>query len=400
MSIPYASWRIIEKGIPSKTGVVIIGGGIAGLSTAWGLVREGYNEVIVIEKEFIGYGSSIRNAGRFRVHFFSRENTIFAIESRKRILEMSKWSDFNPLTATTGYLWLLYSENSLDIFKKYNKDIWAPLGYPVRLLDPEEVSRRYPYINTDGVVAGVLGPQNGVFHPDFVIMGLASYVSKHGVQIREYMNVSRILVENDRVKGVYVEGLGPIYSEKVVVAAGAWSGALLETAGVEIPAEPVRKSLLVTEPYRYTIRPLIIPFEHKAYIGQTFKGEILASRGGYKDEPRDMDINKVSLRWLTETARVVAQVLRTGSKLRVVRVWSGTYYATPDHSHLLGRDPEWPEGLYVNTGYSGHGMMLGLYAGELLAKLILYDKEYEHLGFFKPSRFREGRAIHEGLVVG
>ena len=96
MSIPYASWRRIEKGIPSKTGVIIVGGGIAGLSTAWGFAREGYNDVIVLEKEFVGYGSSIRNAGRFRVHFFSPENTLFAIESRKRILEMNKWSDFNP----------------------------------------------------------------------------------------------------------------------------------------------------------------------------------------------------------------------------------------------------------------------------------------------------------------
>ncbi len=400
MSIPYASWRRIEKGIPSKTGVIIVGGGIAGLSTAWGFAREGYNDVIVLEKEFVGYGSSIRNAGRFRVHFFSPENTLFAIESRKRILEMNKWSDFNPLVATTGYLWLLYSEETVKAFREYNKSIWLPLGCPVEFLDLSEIKHKCPYLNTDNVVLGVFGPQNGVFHPDYMIMALASYVSRHGIQVREYINVSRLLVENNKIKGVYVEGLGPIYSEKVVVAAGAWSGELLKTIGIEIPAEPTRKSLLVTEPYKYSIKPLIIPFEYKAYIGQTFKGEILASRGGYKSEPRDISIGKVSLKWLVETARVVVSVLKTGEKLRIMRIWSGTYYVTPDHSHLLGRDPEWPEGLYVNTGYSGHGMMLGLYAGELLAKLMLYDKEHEHLKPFKPTRFKEGKTIHERLVIG
>ena len=121
---------------------------------------------------------------------------------------------------------------------------------------------------------------------------------------------------------------------------------------------------------------------------------------GRHDDPKTLDHGGVSLKWLIATAKTLARLLKAGRHLRILRAWSGTYNMSPDHSHLLGRDSEWPEGLYVATGFSGHGLMMAPYSGELLARLIAEDKEDRFLRVFSPERFREGRLIREGLIIG
>ncbi|ABM80482.1 NAD(P)/FAD-dependent oxidoreductase [Hyperthermus butylicus] len=391
--------RIVTERPPREADIAIIGGGVAGLALAYYLARIGYpGRVVVLEQHSIFYGSTTRNAGRFRVHFFSRENTVFARESARRILEIPRVTGVNPVIARRGYLWLVQREDSLEKLRKVNREIWEPLGVPVRFLEIGEVAERHPYINLEGFVAGVFGPQNGSLHHDYMSMALASYAARHGVAIVEGARVERILVNGSRVAGVHVEGFGSIRAGTVVVAAGSWSRRLLQTAGVDLPLDPVRKSLLVTEPYRYTIGPLVIVFEEGSYIGQTLKGEVIAT--GKTRDPKTLDFGGVSLEWLRATARLLARLLKGGSCLRILRAWSGTYNVTPDHSHVLGRGSEWPEGLYVDTGYSGHGLMMAPYAGELLAKLIAEDKEHPHMKPYNPDRFREGRLIPEGLVLG
>ncbi|MET1128859.1 MAG: FAD-dependent oxidoreductase [Thermoproteota archaeon] len=379
--------------------LLVVGGGAAGVATAYMAARMGYGDrVAVLEQRYLGYGSMTRNGGRFRVHFFSRENTLFAIESAKRLLEVPRVTGVNPVIVRGGYLWLFSREESLKAFRRANTEIWGPLGVPVEILPVSEVAEKYPVLNLQGFLAAAYGRQNGSYHHDYLMLAMATYAARHGVSFVENARVRRIVVSGGRVRGVEVEGVGVVEAENVVVAAGAWSKELLSTANVDVPLTPYRKSLLVTEPYRYTLKPLVILFEEGSYLGQTPKGEIMASRR-VKD-PVTTDMSGVSLLWLSETAKLLATMLKGGHMLRIMRVWSGIYNTTPDHSHLLGRDPEWPEGLYVNTGYSGHGVMMAPYAGELLVKLVFENREHEHLRLFSPTRFKEGKPIKEQLVIG
>jgi sarcosine oxidase subunit beta len=385
--------------LPQKADIVIIGGGVAGLAVAYGLARIGYSgSVLVLERGFLGSGSTVRNAARFRVHFFSRENTVFARESTERIVKLSEVTGVNVAVKRGGYLWLVEREDSLERLKWFNNHVWSPEGVPVRFLKPEEVQERYPCLRVEGFVAGMFGPQNGTVHYYQMILAMAYYASRNGVKIALYRPVRRVLVDGERVKGVEVEGAGTIEAGKVVVAAGSWSKLLLEELGINLPLKPVRKSLLVTEPYRYTLEPLVIDFERGSYIGQTFKGGIIAT--GVVKDPETLDYSRVSLKWLVDTAKTMRKLLKGGEHIRILRAWSGTYNTTPDHSHILGRSEEWPDGLYVSTGYSGHGLMMSPYAGELLAKLIAEDKIHPHMKPYLPDRFKEGRLIHETLILG
>ncbi|MCE4598915.1 MAG: FAD-binding oxidoreductase [Desulfurococcales archaeon] len=389
----------VSHDIPERVGIIVVGGGAAGVGVAFGLASLGYTDVVVLERGYIGYGSSTRNAGRFRVHFFSKENTVFAAKSREIILEIAKKARINPVIVPGGYLWLFEDEGMFKRFIEFNEHVWKPLGYPVRLLGIDDLSERYPYLNVEGLVGSALGVENGSYHHDYLLLAQAVYAYERGVRFIEGAHVDEVIVEAGRVKGVRVRGHGTVYADNVVIAAGAWSKELVSKIGIDIPAHPQRKSLLVTEPYKFMIEPLVIFFEEHGYIGQTLKGEIIASKG-YPGEPRDSDYSKIEFKWLVETSRLVAERLKGGSRLRPMRIWSGAYYVTPDHSHILGRDDEWPEGLYINTGYSGHGMMMAPYAGILLARLIVDGIEHEDLKPFKPTRFKEGKLIHEGLVIG
>jgi sarcosine oxidase subunit beta len=86
--------------------------------------------------------------------------------------------------------------------------------------------------------------------------------------------------------------------------------------------------------------------------------------------------------------------------LMFLRSWAGYYAITPDHSHILGREPAWPENLYVATGFSGHGLMMAPLTGELIAKNILNDEVDELMKPFLPTRFKEGTLLHETMKIG
>ncbi|MEB3773116.1 MAG: FAD-binding oxidoreductase [Desulfurococcales archaeon] len=378
---------------------LVVGGGIAGLSTALHLaLRTGKpGRICVLEKGYIGYGASTRNATHFRVHFFSKENTQFAIESRKRLLSLPKLTGYNPLVVKGGYLWLFPDEETSNAYMKYNENLWKPLGVPIIFMDKGELERRYPFLNLSKIHSAAIGPQDGSFHHDSVVYGYYSKSRKLGVKICEHTAAVKINIRNNHVDGVTLDNGGSIDSENVIVAAGAWSRRLLETAGVSIPTNPVLKEILVTEPYRYKFKELFIYKEF--YFTQTLKGEILGSTGLDK-EPEGLVEMGNSIRWLTAFARAMTSILKGSGNIRILRTWSGYYNMTPDRAHILGRSDDWPEGLYVNTGYSGHGFMMAPYAGEVLADYIITGKVHRLMEPFLPTRFKTGKLIKEGLVIG
>ena len=388
--------------LPDKADIVIIGGGAAGVATAYAMARLGYAEsyrVVLLEKGYLGRGSATRNAGRFRVHFFSKENAKFAVESRKRILEIPYVTGVNPVIVLGGYLWLFEKEETFKAFARTNEELWRPLGVPVEIMSIDEAAERFPYIRMRGFVGAAFGPQDGSVHHDYMVVAMASHAARKGVTIAPYREVEEIVTENHRVKGVRVKGHGIIEASKILVAAGVWTGPLLERLGVRLPLKPVRKSLLVTEPYRFFLKEFVVVFETGSYVAQTAKGEIIATEKYPAGEPETRDCRNVSLRWLIATTKLIGRLL--GNKgIHVMRTWSGHYYVSPDHSHVLGRDPDWPDGLYVATGFSGHGLMMSPYAGELVAINIVEDKIPDDMKPYLPTRFREGRLIHEGLVIG
>ena len=384
-----------------KYDYIIVGGGIIGLSIAYHILKMDPNKkILVIERKFIGYGGSTRNSSHFRVHFWSEENVRFAVKSCKLILNFGKETGWNPIIMLGGYLWLICDEEILKAYEDTNRKLWSKYNVEVRFLDNSELRRLFPYINLDGFIGGVYGPQDGKLHHDFVTYGYYFSIKKMGGEILEYTPANRIIIKDNQVKGVetpskYYEG------ENIIVAAGDRSRYILNEINIELPLKNERKEIWVSEPTSIFIKPLIVDMRSESkglYIAQTPRGEIMGSID-YPTVYEDLEYN-VSLRHFKEFARIAIKLIPALKYVRILRTWSGSYVVSPDHSHILGRDDEWPEGLYVATGYSGHGFMMGPYTGKVMAEYLLTGEIPIDMKPYLPIRFKENKLIKETMVIG
>jgi sarcosine oxidase subunit beta len=383
--------------IQLRSDVVIIGGGIVGLATAYNLALQGAHDITVVEQGYIGSGASTRNAGHFRVHFWAPENTRFAIESNKRLLEFTSKIELDPETHFGGYLWLLYKEEQVRSFKQSNNRTWSEFAVPGRFLTPKEMSEEYPFLNVKDVVAGFLGPQDGKMNPNHVVLAYYERNRELGVRFLTHTKVERIAIEAGKASSVQTSN-GVVEAKKILVAAGGWTGRLLKTANIDLPLEPQRKEIAVTEPMKHFLHPEVISVKASAYVGQLLHGEVIGSI----DYPIVKGLAPLvnTFDWCRAFATAISELIPSTRHLMLLRSWSGYYAMTPDRSHILGRAPNWPENLYVATGFSGHGFMMGSLAGELMAKNILHDKVDDLIKPFLPTRFEEGILINETMVIG
>ena len=385
------------RGLISLTAdAVVVGAGIVGLATAYYLARRGFS-VVVLEKNYVGSGSSTRNAGRYRVHFGNRENTEFAIRAIRKLESLSGELGWNGVFERTGYLWLIRRREVLESFEKLNEEVWKPLGVPVQVLTVEELRDRFPYINTQGLIGAVYGPQNGAFHHDYLVMGYYDRALDLGVRVYEYSEVRNVGVESGRVTSVSGSNVF-VRTRNVVFATGAWTGEVMrEALNIDVPITPVRREIGVTAPVRPIIDTYIIDTDTNLYIGQTMRGEIVGSIELESVEGFLPYSNTIT--WLTAWAREAIKLVPSLRNIRVMRVWSGYYEMTPDHSHIMGRSSKWPEGVYVLSGFSGHGFMFGPYAAELLSNYIASGVMDPVMRPFLPDRFDTGNLIKELLVI-
>ncbi len=379
-----------------KADCVIVGGGVIGLSIGYHLVKKGV-EVVIVDRKHVGYGSSTRSAAQFRVHFWSDENTLFAIEGRRRLLKAADSLGFNPLVRTNGYLWLFYDDDVMGRYRSRNSR-WSELGVEGRMLNPEDVVETYPYINSEGLVGAFHGSQDGSLHHDFLMFGYRDTILKSGGRILEYVDASRIVKEGNGVRGVETSA-GLIETSSIVVAGGVWSNEILRSVDVEVPVVPVRREKCVTEPMKPFIKPYVLSTRSEAFhVAQSLRGEVV----GGVDHPRVKGSFHMgnTLEHLKVFSRHAVHTIPALRKARVLRVWSGFYEVTPDYSHILGREDDWPKGLFVATGFSGHGLMMAPFAGEVMADLILGNRQHPLMNPYLPNRFREGKLIEERTSSG
>ena len=366
--------------------ILIIGAGAHGLSIAYHLKKKGINDVILIEMKRIGYGSSSRNAARYRYHFYSKENVEYAKKAIPYLISQAKELFLNSTINTTGYLWILRDERQIESFKKLDS-FWKGLGVGGKFVKCKD----FDYLTYDGEC--YFAPQDGSFHHDYILYSY--YIEIMNKYRIIYDEVTEIVLGSGRVKGVKTSSGKIIQGEKIVITAGAWSGKLLQKEKLPNYIEPERKEIFITEPIKYYIKPLII--DNEVYFSQTLKGEII---GGTETEtergflPFTNSFSEM-IKFATRLKSLVKRIEGIG----ILRGWSGYYEMTPDHSHIIGYGEDWPEGLYIDAGYSGHGMMFAPYSGKLMADLIADDRKDAAITTFSPDRFSKNKLIAEKLVI-
>ncbi len=374
---------------------VIIGGGVNGLGTAYHLGKKGFTDVLVLDKSYLGYGASGRNGGGIRQQWTSEENIKLARESRKMFEELDKELEEDLEFYQGGYLVLAFDDEEAKEFKE-NVKRQNSLGVESEFLTPEEAKGIVPELDISDVVAATFNQSDGTIYPFKVIHGYANRIREMGIDIKEHTEVTDIVTEGKEIKTVKTES-GDIKTDTVINAAGGWSSKIAKMAGAEIPNEPVRHEIMVTEPYERFLDPMVISFKHGIYFSQSEHGNVVGGIGNPNEEP---GINqKGSLWFLKKFSDTLLDFIPRFSAVNMIRQWGGLYDTTPDAQPILGSVPE-VERFYQINGFSGHGFMVSPMVTKVTAELVLGEKPSMDIERLRVERFEDMDLEEEGAVVG
>jgi len=375
--------------------VVIIGGGIVGLSIAYYLALKKAGRIVLFEKGQLGEGSTSRCVGGIRTQFSTEINIRFSLESLKTFEQFGEEFGVNPEFKRIGYLFLATTDWEMEIFKE-NIKLQKKFNIPVELLSPDEISARWPYLRIDDILGGTFCSWDGYAGPSEILSGFAGGAKRAGVKIYEGAEVTRISSEKGKVKGVKV-GEEVISTSTVVNAGGPYAASIGEMVGIKIPVKPLRRQIFVTAPFHLTDCPfpLTIDFHRGWYFRQEGDGLLLS---GPLDLEPSFNLN-IDYEAMAETSENSMSRVPVLEKARIARGWAGLYEISPDHHAILGRVPE-VEGFILTNGFSGHGFQHSPAVGKVITELIV-DGEATTIDISSLSleRFEKGELMLEPMTA-
>lgn len=383
-----------KEPLPERMDVVIIGGGIMGLALAYQLARRGHREVLVLERGYLLEGASGRNGGGVRAQWSTPTFIELAKESLKACADFARELGVNVWFRRGGYLFLARDEAAAKQLGKAAL-LHHAHGLRTRLIEPKEAADLVDGLDPKGVVAASFNPDDGVVFPWPFVWGYADGARKRGVRIEPFTRVTGIEVAGGRARAVETDR-GRVATDRVVIAAGAWSPAVALLAGVKLPNEPKRHEICVAEPLKPFLDPLIAELDNGLYFSQSARGELVGGMGD-PDEPPGLN-QRSTLRFLSRYSRALLRVMPGLGALKIIRQWAGLYDVTPDHSPVLGETPG-VAGLLQMSGFVGHGFMMAPAVARRMAAWMDGEKD-ELFTRFTLQRFAEGKLEKEAMIIG
>ncbi|HEX2266582.1 MAG TPA: FAD-binding oxidoreductase [Actinomycetota bacterium] len=349
--------------------VLIVGGGVVGVSAAYHLADAGAGSVLLLERaDRLGTGSTGACAGGFRHQFGSQINVMLSIESIRMITSFTEDHGIPLDVSQDGYLFLVSSEGVWEEFLA-TVDMQRSFGVEVEVLTPKDAAELIPGISTDRLLGATFGPKDGIADPAGLTEGYATLARRAGADIETGVEARAIRVDGDRVAGV-MTSRGEISSPVVVNAAGAWAGRLAATADLELPLDPIPRHVVVTAgfPGAPDRRTLVVDVATSFYFHREGPG-VLMGMGSPREQPSFETV--VDERFIAdELLPTAVRVLPPLEEAGVRSSWVGLYEMTPDRHPILGEAPG-VGGLFLATGFSGHGFQHAPVVGKLLTEMIL-----------------------------
>ena len=370
-----------------KTDILIIGGGILGLSIAYYAARSKLGRVTLVEGDRIGRGASSRNIGVIREQFGNSAMVNLMHLSIDLWEELSSRLRWNLLFDQKGRLTVARSEATMRSIKEA-VELQNCLGVKSRLLTPEEAIEVLPFLNGNDLYGASFNGRDGMVHHDAVLWAFEKALRENSVDILEGVECSKILSSCGTVTGVETSA-GQIKAEKTVVASGNNSRTLLLTAGVDIPLITLRREAMVTEPYKHFLPVVFTDAIREFVITQTLRGEVVGDTK-YVDSSEVYE-PQVTLTFAKKIAADIRYNFPKLGKIAILRQWAGLYTATPDKLGVAGKVIG-IENLLVASGFGGQGFMVSPAVGELMAEILSTQRTPNILKPFDCSRFTNSQA--------
>jgi sarcosine oxidase subunit beta len=396
--------RETERNMAETADILIIGGGVMGLSIAHHLAQAKVGKVRVLEKRYIGAGSSGKSGAIIRQHYSTR---LLVEMAREGIL---CFRDFERVTGTpsgwqnVGCLLIVSKKDRAAA--EGNVALMQAAGARAEILGGAALGALMPQAQFAADEMGAWEPEAGCVDAATVLFGWAQSATQQGVTIQEGVEVLNIEIERGRVAGA-TTNQGRISSKTVVLCAGPWARALAARAGIDLPLTVIRPQIgFFRRPgdFGSTTHPVLGDLTHGFYcrpeagertlVGalDTGQDEVIADPDSY-----DEGVSDAFLQWARNAiANRVPAMKRSFGR----GGYSGLYTLSPDSHPLLG-EVAGIGGLYLAVGFSGHGFKLSPSVGRGLTELITTGA-YQTLDLapLRPTRFAENAPIRSAYEYG
>lgn len=414
--------------LPARVDVAVIGGGIAGVSTAYALAKDGIS-VAVFEKGTLGCEQSSRNWGWVRTLGREMPEVPLAIRANELWGDIQRQVDVG--FRCTGLLYL--SENHGDTDQHQNwLDRARPYGVDGVLLDRAAVLQRLPLTQRHWT-GGLFSPGDGVAEPGLATRGIARLAESHGCRIFEHCAVRGLDVSAGRVSGIITEH-GRVDATTVLLAGGAWSRLLCGNSGVDFPQLKVRASVLRTSPVAgafevtlngkdfaccrradggYTVSQFrssiadIVPDSFRLFpkffpswvsnntivklrVGRRFFEELAMptrfDTGSKTPFEEYRTLHPPAGRGAATALRKLARSFPAFRGAKIAESWGGYIDVTPDALPVIS-PVAGVSGFYLASGFSGHGFGIGPAVGEFMSNMIQGRRLNADASAFRLDRF-------------
>ncbi|MQA07741.1 MAG: sarcosine oxidase subunit beta family protein [Pseudonocardiaceae bacterium] len=386
------AWR--SPALQPSYDVVIIGGGVHGLATAYYLAaNHGITNVAVLDKGYLGGGGSGRNTAILRSNYLTPEGVRFYDRSMRLYEHLAADLNFNVMFSRRGHLTLAHNDSSLRTMR-WRAEVNKLQGVDSEVIGPEEIAKLVPYLDTSTstrypILGALYHPPGGIIRHDAVVWGYARGADSLGVHLHQNTEVTGIDVAEDRVIGVRTNR-GRIATRNVVNCTAGWSSVISDMAGVELPVQTSPLQAAVTEPVRPFLDTVVVSGTLHVYVSQTDRGELVF---GASVDPFTSYSMRGSLEFVEGLAGHVLELMPALSKMRLLRQWAGLCDMTPDYSPIMGATPV--DGFYVDVGWGTYGFKAGPVSGEAMAECVATQRTPEIIAAFHPGRFETGQLVGE-----
>ena len=367
----------MQNQIPSEAQVVIIGGGIHGCSVAYHLAREGWTDVVLLERKQLTSGTTWHAAGLVGQLQGSHATTAFAKYGIELLQDLENETGQNPGYRRTGSISIALDEERLAELKR-KADFASIFGIEASYIDLSEIVERWPLMNPEGVLGGIFMPGDGSVNPIDLTNALAKGARARGARLFENIKVEQVLDHDGKATGVRTDQ-GTINADFVVNCAGMWSRELGRQNGVDVPLHACEHYYLVTEAIEEL--PKDLPVLRSYGDGTYFKedaGKLLfgfahhhARPWGMQGIPEDFCFD--SLPFIEDDVMDVLEMAMNRVPLLqdtgIRTFFNGPESYTHDGRFILGEAPD-VKGYFVLGGVNSTGIQSGPGAGRALAQWI------------------------------
>ncbi len=368
----------MSPSLPTHARVVIVGGGIVGVSIAYHLAKLGWTDIVLVERKRLTSGTTWHAAG-----------LVGQLRATANLTRLARYTTelYASLEAETGQATGFQQRGSLSIATTSERleellrgaSMAKAFGLEVNPVSPADIKRHWPLLDVSDVLGGVHLPGDGQTNPIDTTMALAKGATQRGARIVENVPVETVLTHNGQAVGVQTAA-GDVLAEHVVIASGMWSRALGRSAGVDIPLQACEHFYVVTGPFPGLTAdlPVLRDPDHRAYFkedaGKLLLGafEPQAKPWAVEGIPDDFEFGELPDDF-AHFEPILEAAMRRLPALRDVGIrtfFNGPESFTPDVRYLLGETPD-VRRLYVAAGFNSIGIQSAGGAGRALAEWIV-----------------------------